>query len=100
MNSQFRSLFALLILVLGIGLFGAALRVSGQWETQIARIWLLEGEKAGQADIWGHYPDSSFGQRLAVGDVNGDGFDDLVVNAPYVSEIVQAGGEVYVIPGP
>jgi hypothetical protein len=37
---------------------------------------------------------------MAVGDVNGDGFDDLIANARFVSEVVQAGGEVYVIPGP
>jgi hypothetical protein len=100
MNTKSRFLFLFVTVLLGIGLSGALFRVLGMWETQAAVNWPLEGNKAGQASIWGWYPAGWFGGSLAVGDVNGDGFDDLVTNARYSSELVQAGGDVYVIPGP
>jgi hypothetical protein len=47
---------------------------------------------------WRGEPDSDFGDRLVVGDVDADGQVDLVVGAPMRS--VQGGGAVYVIRGP
>jgi hypothetical protein len=35
-----------------------------------------------------------------VGDVNGDGTNDLISSARYSSEIISGGGDVYVVPGP
>jgi hypothetical protein len=100
MNTKHKLLLSILSLVLGAGFSGTIFKVFGTLETNATRSWFLEGNKTNQASIWGRYPDSWFGGTLAVGDVNGDGFDDLITNAPYVSEIVQAGGEIYVIPGP
>jgi hypothetical protein len=68
--------------------------------SQAALVWPLEANRPGQTALWGRYPQSDFGGALAAGDVNGDGFDDLIANARYVSEITLAGGEVYVLPGP
>ncbi len=99
-KSRAKPLLFFLIPLLGIGLSGAVFGVFGMWETPTALVWPLAENRFGQASMWGRYPNSWFGRSMAVGDVNGDGFDDLIVSAPYASEIVQAGGEVYVIPGP
>ncbi|MCX7766798.1 MAG: VCBS repeat-containing protein, partial [Candidatus Sumerlaeia bacterium] len=40
-----------------------------------------------------------FGNAIAIGDLNGDGINDLVVGAPNSSKYVQYGGLVYVIYG-
>ena len=85
--------------VLGAGLSGTVFGAMGALETQTARTWYLEGDKPNQASIWGRYPDSGFGGTLAVGDVNGDGLDDLITNSRYASGLALAAGEVYVIPG-
>lgn len=95
-----RFLILSLTLVLGFALTGTLFRAAGMWQLQSATNWPVEGEKAGQASIWGHIPEGGFGESLAVGDVNGDGQDDLISTARYASSIVRAGGEVYVIPGP
>jgi len=100
MNTKRRLLFSILSLAFGVGFSGATFKVLDMLETQTTRSWFLEGNKAHQASIWGRYPNSWFGGTLAVGDVNGDGFDDLIANARNVSEIIPAGGEIYVIPGP
>jgi hypothetical protein len=92
-----RVLVSVLSLVMGVGFSFSALKVFSTTET---RSWFLEGTKPNQASFLGRYPDTWFGGALAVGDVNGDGFDDLITNARYVQTDVQAGGEVYVVPGP
>jgi hypothetical protein len=62
--------------------------------------WPVQGTKAGQASIQGSTPAGLFGAGLAVGDVNGDGADDLIAGAPFVGKTTWAAGEAYVIPGP
>ena len=100
MNRKFRFLFLSLVVALGIGLAGTVVHVYSMWAAQSAPQWYLEGDKPGQASIWGRFPHAEFGGTLAVGDVNGDGFDDLIANARDAPGIVQDSGEVYVIPGP
>eukprot|EP00095_Tigriopus_kingsejongensis_P007065 snap_masked-scaffold1121_size61474-processed-gene-0.4 protein:Tk07065 transcript:snap_masked-scaffold1121_size61474-processed-gene-0.4-mRNA-1 annotation:"hypothetical protein DAPPUDRAFT_60396" len=41
---------------------------------------------------------SSFGYALATVDLNGDGWDDLIVGAPFYSDKIGAGGAIYVYP--
>jgi hypothetical protein len=48
--------------------------------------WILEAGVAG----------AEFGRSVAAGDVNGDGFSDVVVGAPRDSSMVHEGGRVYV----
>jgi hypothetical protein len=96
-NSKRSLLLAMLSLLMGAGFSGVTLKVFGMLET---RTWFVEGNKPNQASIWGRQPNAYFGNTLAVGDVNGDGFEDLIVSAHLVETDVQAGGEVYVVPGP
>jgi hypothetical protein len=42
----------------------------------------------------------AFGTRLAVGDFDGDGVDDLAVSAPFDDAVGQDSGAVYVLAGP
>ena len=100
MSIQIKRALCCGVILLGISLSGVVLWALGLWENQAGLRWPVQGNKIGQASIWGDYPGGHFGAGLAVGDVNGDGADDLVAGAPYVSQITQAGGEAYVIPGP
>ena len=40
-----------------------------------------------------------FGDNLAVADTDGDGFDDLLVSAPWDSQLTDEGGRIYLIRG-
>ncbi len=42
----------------------------------------LRSSRNGQYSIQGYYSSSAVGQSLSCGDINGDGFDDLIVSAP------------------
>ena len=95
-----RLILSVLAVLLGAALSGVTAQALGVWTAQTALDWPSEENTAAQASIFGRYPDSQFGGTLAVGDVNGDGFDDLITNDRFASEIVHSGGEVYVIPGP
>jgi len=98
-NTRKRFLLILSV-VLGAALAGIVFGAISASETQITQSWFLEGNKPNQASIWGRQLDSWFGWALAVGDVNGDGFDDLLTSARLESGSAQAGGVAYVIPGP
>ncbi len=100
MNGQSEFFLSLLVLLSGLGFSGASGKFIDQSQFPEAWAWPIEGEKDGQIAIRGRVPASGFGGSLAKGDVNADGFDDLIVGARYVSEIIPAGGEVYVVPGP
>jgi len=57
---------------------------------------------ASNADIqiFGANPNDQLGKAIAVGDINGDGYDDIIVSAPYASEPGREScGKVYVILG-
>jgi hypothetical protein len=92
--------FCLLSLAIGGGLTGTTITVFGRLETPATRTWLVERIKPNQASLWGRYTSSYLGGSLAVGDVNGDGFDDLITNGRSEYGNMEAGGEIYVIPGP
>ena len=100
MNTKIKLLLTSLVLFFALALSSSILYSFSLWQSQSAIIWPLEGQKAGQTSVWGQYPNSHFGATIAVGDVNGDGFDDLIASAGYSSEIIRANGVVYVIPGP
>ncbi|RLF71068.1 MAG: hypothetical protein DRN35_03115, partial [Thermoplasmata archaeon] len=50
--------------------------------------------------IKGSLPQSNMGYRMAVGDFNGDGDEDLAISAPSDSTLTQQGGAVYLFLGP
>jgi hypothetical protein len=87
-------------LAIGGALSIATITVFARAQTPASRMWLIEREKANQALIWGRYSSSYLGGSLAVGDINGDGFDDLITNGRSQDGNLEAGGEIYVIPGP
>jgi hypothetical protein len=62
----------------------------------------LVDRSAAQADVVvnGEAADDLFGQALTVGDVNGDGNDDLIVAAPLHDAAATDAGAVYVFHGP
>ena len=90
----------LLAVCLGILLSGGLLRAFGMPAAHSPLDWPVEGEKPGQATLVGRDPTSYFGSSLATGDVNGDGFEDLIAAARYEAGTGLANGAVYVIPGP
>jgi hypothetical protein len=65
---------------------GAAYVYLGGPNPQTAPAVVLQGEKAG----------SRFGERLAVADVNGDGFQDLLIGAYTFDQGLGASGAIYV----
>jgi hypothetical protein len=100
MTTRIKLLLSLMSLCCGLILSGVVLHTFGLWQTQSGLVWSLERPKAGQISFWGQYPRSFFGGSMAVGDVNGDGIDDLIASASNTTEITRSGLEVYVIPGP
>lgn len=98
MNHKFR--FVILAICLGMSLALAALKVYGMTGASQPRTWQLEALKPGQASIFGRQQGSGFGGTLAVGDVNNDGYADLITSARFASENSIANGDVFVIPGP
>jgi hypothetical protein len=69
-------------------------RSQQQWK------WPLDDRPQGQTVIVGRQVDDGLGEAIATGDVNGDGFEDLIIGARFVSIQSRAEGEVYVLPGP
>ncbi len=47
------------------------------------------------ATLYGEAQDDEYGQRISVGDFDGDGFDDLVVAAPYNDDTDTNSGKLY-----
>lgn len=67
------------------------------------RIFDMSGDVRlqGETELLGEHTDDSFGGALAVGDVNGDGYDDVVASAPHVQATdVRNAGKVVVMTGP
>lgn len=101
MKTRRRLLCLSLAVVFGLAFTGAALRASGMWSASpVAVVWPVEGEKPGQAAFWGENPDDFFAAGTTVGDVNGDGYEDLIAAARYAGVNGPGSGEVYVLPGP
>ena len=63
-------------------------------------IWPVDDPPGQQVRIVGQYPAGRFGDTLAAGDVNGDGYQDLIVGARSAGSLTFGGGEVYVLLGP
>lgn len=76
---------------------GSARYLAKAVQTSKYEVYLQQGK---HTVIIGRYGDFGFGDTLASGDLNGDGFEDLIVGAKYVSSETHSGGEVYVLLGP
>ena len=59
-------------------------------------IWPLDNPIGDQTKIVGQYPNGYFGSAIAQGDINGDGFEDLIVSARNIPQYSK--GRVYVLP--
>jgi hypothetical protein len=62
----------------------------------------LAAPPPGAVRLWGADPADSFGHAIAAGDVDGDGFDDLLIGAPAADSLGNArdlAGEVYLVRG-
>jgi hypothetical protein len=62
----------------------------------------LAAPPAGTVHLWGADPGDAFGHSLAAGDVDGDGFDDLLIGAPLAASLGNArtlAGEAYLVRG-
>jgi hypothetical protein len=74
------------------------------------QVYLIFGKASGwamdtslgssSASFFGEEADDQAGKRVAgAGDVNGDGYDDFVIGAPYNDEVASSAGQVYLILG-
>jgi hypothetical protein len=62
----------------------------------------LAAPPVGTVHLWGAEPDDAFGHSIAAGDVDGDGFDDLLIGAPRAASLGNArtlAGEAYLLRG-
>ena len=100
MHTRIKILLTSLVLICALALSSAIFYSFSLWQSQSEIDWPLESQKAGQLSFWGRYPVSDFGQLMAVGDVNGDGIEDLITRDSYFSDAIGFGADVYVIPGP
>ncbi|MDP6931879.1 MAG: FG-GAP-like repeat-containing protein, partial [Myxococcota bacterium] len=55
---------------------------------------------AAEGVLYGEEEESQAGWSVGGGDLDGDGYDDLVVGAPYASDGADGGGVVYLLDGP
>ena len=100
MNRSVKFFLSLLVILSGFGFSDVVGKAIVRSISLDAWIWPVEDKKDGQITIQGRSPAGGFGDSLARGDVNGDGYDDLIVGARFVSDATLAGGEVYVLLGP
>jgi hypothetical protein len=99
-NLKDRLWLVALSLFAGVGLSGAVVQAASLPAASTTRSRSLVINPSSTAAFWGRVPASWFGGTLASGDVNGDGYDDLITSARYEATSIFAGGDVYVIPGP
>lgn len=60
-------------------------------------IWFLDSPLGEQTNIIGQYPSGLFGKMVAQGDINGDGFEDIIASTTFPPSYK---GQVYILPGP
>lgn len=97
MHSSIKFTLVGLVLMVGIGLSGALFGVYGMWQTPTSNAWLIAGGDANQITVRDSITKTYLGSALTVGDINADGYDDLIVGSRISSERSKS---VYVFAGP
>jgi hypothetical protein len=100
-NSSAPWLYSLLVIFLAFSIFMIfSVVVQAGTTFPHAWVWQVDDPPGPQTVFVAEQPDDEFGEVIASGDVNGDGFEDLIVGARSVGDLGFIAGEVYVLPGP
>lgn len=97
MHSSIKFTLVGLVLMVGIGLSGTLFGVYGMWQTPTSNARLIAGGDANQITVRDSITGTYLGSALTIGDVNADGYDDLIVGARWGSVRSKS---LYVFMGP